>query len=86
MIMHQHAVKVGGIVLPMLLLATPAWPQEFEAAPVFQATDLVPADRLSGPGYQVAPEVRNDGLLNHYTLGGLVVVVRKRRPHQERQR
>ena len=42
--------------------------QDFEAPPVFEASDWVPADLMSGPGFEVAPQAPNDGWLNRYTI------------------
>jgi hypothetical protein len=40
----------------------------YEAPPVLRARDVLPPDQLSGAGFEVADEVRNDGLLNYYTV------------------
>ena len=55
-------------VLAGLMLAGPMLAQEVEPAPVFQAVDWVNAEVLQSEGYEVAPEVTNDGILNHYTI------------------
>ena len=40
----------------------------FESAPVFQAQDILNPDLLEGTEHRVAPEVMNDGYMNHYLL------------------
>ncbi len=64
--------KIGRIAAPLIAIATavtaPVAAQEYEAAPTFQAGEILPAELLSGPGFEVAPEVRNDGYVNFYSV------------------
>jgi hypothetical protein len=56
-------------LFPILLCAQPtAFAQDFEAAPVFDTTDLISADQMKGPGFEVAPQAPNNGLQNTYTI------------------
>lgn len=69
------AVKLArGLVIATLALSPPgagAGPgNEPEPAVVLHAADLVPAALVAGHGCRVADEVRNDGLLNRYRIGG----------------
>ena len=54
-------------VLHMGWLAS-AWAQEVEPSPVFEIADWVSADALQSDDFRLAPEVTNDGILNHYTI------------------
>ena len=42
--------------------------EKFEAAQLFNASSILPADLLSGPNHQVGSVVTNDGFLNIYTI------------------
>ena len=42
--------------------------KEFETAPVFRAKDILPPEILEGTEHRVAPDVKNDGYMNHYLL------------------
>ncbi|MEM7024876.1 MAG: hypothetical protein AAF637_20190 [Pseudomonadota bacterium] len=55
-------------MLAVAWLPAQASAQDYEAAPTFQASQILPADLLSGPGYEVQPDVRNDGYINLYEL------------------
>lgn len=56
-----------GLAMPGLLAPVRAG-DTFEAPPVFQAAQVLPAKLLKGPYHKVAPTVRNDGAMNHYTV------------------
>ena len=64
--------KTGRIAAPLIaiavVVAAPATAQEYEAAPSFQAGEILPPELLSGSGFEVAPEVRNDGFVNFYSV------------------
>lgn len=61
----RHLVFVA---MAQAFLAAPMLAQEVEPAPVFQAADWVNPDLLQSESFAVAPEVINDGILNHYTI------------------
>ncbi|MEM7024716.1 MAG: hypothetical protein AAF637_19375 [Pseudomonadota bacterium] len=62
------ASLLGTALLAMALLPAQVAAQEYEAAPVFQASEILPADLISGPGFEVQPEVPNDGYVNLYEV------------------
>ena len=41
---------------------------QYEQPPVINATDLLPASALSGPGFTVAPQVPTNGAMGQYTI------------------
>jgi hypothetical protein len=41
---------------------------DFESPPTFQASQILPADILSGPNHRVDERVANDGFMNLYTI------------------
>ncbi len=41
---------------------------EVEIPPILQASQVLPPELLQGPQHRIADKVRNDGLLNYYTL------------------
>ena len=48
---------------------TPAAPGgQYEEPPVINATDLLPASALSGPGFMVQPQVPTNGAMGQYTI------------------
>jgi hypothetical protein len=49
-------------------LAGAATAQEWEQAPVFQASSVLPPELRSGAGWTVDETVANDGFVNHYTM------------------
>ena len=52
-----------------LFAALPATAQSnFESAPTFRASEILPPDLLKGPNHKVDAAVRNDGYLNRYTI------------------
>ena len=50
-------------VIPAMVAA-----ESFEVASVFSATDILPANIITGPHHRVEGEVENDGYLNHYRI------------------
>ena len=59
---------VATILIGTIPQSTIASETGFESAPVFQAADILSADLLKGTEHEVAPEVKNDGYMNHYQL------------------
>jgi hypothetical protein len=56
---------------PMQSFAAPYTPTaggQYEAPPVVNAADLLPASSLSGPGYSVQPQVPTNGAMGQYTI------------------
>ena len=41
---------------------------QYEDPPVINATDLLPATELSGPGFSVQPQVPTNGAMGQYTI------------------
>lgn len=71
--MRYPTILICLLTLAMILIegAAPhllASDKGFESAPVFQARDILPPDLLEGAEHKVAPEVKNDGYMNHYRL------------------
>ena len=58
------ALGLAGLALPRGVTAQGA----FEAPPVLRAADLVPAELLSGPGFEVDAQVPVKGFLGYFTL------------------
>ncbi len=57
------------ILLAGLLAPAAAGAADFEKVPQnFKATDFVPQKMMSGEGFSVGPEARNDGYINTYAL------------------
>ena len=69
----RHALILCGAVLAVWCAGAArvvsaqvrAW---YEPPPTLRASDLVPADRLQGPGYQVDDAVPTDGFLATFTV------------------
>ena len=63
-------IKTPSILLPALLVFSlqSSAAERYEAASVFNAATILPADLLSGPNHRVNNEVHNDGYLNIYTI------------------
>src|SRR5271155_783264 len=56
---------------PMQAVAAPSVASangQYEQPPVINATDLLPASALSGPGFQVQPQVPTNGAMGQYTI------------------
>jgi hypothetical protein len=56
---------------PMQSVAAPYTPSangQYEAPPVVNASDLLPASSLSGPGFAVQPQVPTNGAMGQYTI------------------
>src|SRR5271170_6222060 len=56
---------------PMQAVAAPSVAPangQYEQPPVINATDLLPASALSGPGFQVQPQVPTNGAMGQYTI------------------
>ncbi|MGC1676855.1 MAG: hypothetical protein WA740_04910 [Candidatus Binataceae bacterium] len=49
---------------------------QYEAPPVINASDLLPASALSGPGFSVQPQVPTNGAMGQYTIVADVSVFR----------
>ena len=67
------------LILPFVsLLPATSMSQEFEPTPTLQASKILPPSMVRGKYHTVAELVRNDGVMNRYTLrtpqGALVVV------------
>ena len=66
---NKHGIVFcGAVAVFQVSLAALTSAQEVEPAPVFDAADWVTSDVLQSDGIRVAPEVTNDGILNHYTI------------------
>ena len=46
----------------------PVISSDFEAPIMLRAADLLPAELLDNPSYQIHDEVRNDGFMNRYQV------------------
>src|SRR5882724_12049734 len=58
---------------PMQSVAAPYTPTangQYEEPPVINASDLLPAYALSGPGFSVEPQVPTNGAMGQYTIVG----------------
>src|SRR5271170_812375 len=56
---------------PMQAVAAPSVASangQYEQPPVINATDLLPASALSGPGFMVQPQVPTNGAMGQYTI------------------
>lgn len=51
--------------LPLLAVAEK---KGFEPTPVFQASQILPAEVVAGPHHRLQEEVRNDGYMNHFII------------------
>jgi hypothetical protein len=47
---------------------TAAFGGQYEAPPIVNASDLIPASELSGPGFSVQPQVPTNGAMGQYTI------------------
>jgi hypothetical protein len=65
--MQLNALIAIGLAVSGVLESAHAG-DNFETPPVFQATQILPPALLKGPYHKVAPTVRNDGVMNHYTV------------------
>jgi hypothetical protein len=68
---HRLLATGLGTALAGLMLASFdafAAHERYETPPVLRASEILPADLVSGRHYRVAQEVRNDGYMNHYHI------------------
>ncbi len=68
---HGHSSMTGLGLLSALLLSSSAGvlaQQDYEPAPVFLASDVLPSAIVKGPHHQVDERVTNDGLMNRYVI------------------
>ena len=68
-----HRARLNRYLLAVALVFAPQalWAQsagQFEQPPVIQASQLLPAAALSGPGYHVEPLVMTNGAIGRYTI------------------
>lgn len=61
-VLALFALGMSGLVVPV------AAEDLYETPPVFEASRILPAKLLTGKYHKVAPKVRNDGKMNHYTI------------------
>ncbi len=63
-------IKAAPFVVAMFaaMFAGAAAAQEWEQAPVFQASSVLPPELRGGAGWSVDETVANDGFVNHYTV------------------
>lgn len=67
--MIKNIIFTGLTTLILVALSSQSFALEkFEAAQLFNASSVLPADLLSGPNHQVGSVVTNDGFLNIYTI------------------
>jgi len=65
--LFQSVFAVSGLIVAVLA-SNGALAASFETEPVFSASRILPPVLVAGPEHQVAPRVRNDGVMNLYEI------------------
>jgi hypothetical protein len=65
---NPQPTSAPAMAAPIQPLQTAAFGGQYEAPPIVNASDLIPASELSGPGFSVQPQVPTNGAMGQYTI------------------